>query len=224
MSSRSYDHYCGLAFALDAVGERWALLVVRELLCGPRRFGDLHAGMPGVATNTLTSRLAELEEKGLVCRHTLPPPASTSVYALTERGRALEPAILELVKWATPEVAAAALPGRSKGPKRKLHPLRATWLALALKSFFVKSQARGSGLVVLDVPTGALTVRVKAGTLEVRDRQAGDVADARLACTEDAVIGLCVGGLTVPQLQQLPQVTVEGDAEVLERVLAAFRR
>ena len=99
MSTRSYDQYCGLGFALDVIGERWAPLVVRELLCGPRRFSDLLAGMPGVATNTLTTRLEELERNGLINRSLLPPPAASAVYALTAKGRGLEPAIIALVRW-----------------------------------------------------------------------------------------------------------------------------
>src|SRR3954447_23862520 len=103
---RTYGDRCGIARALDAVGERWALLVVRELLLGPKRFTDLRAGLPGASPNVLAQRLRELEAAGVVERQTLPPPAAAQVYALTARGAALEPVILALGRWG----AEAALP------------------------------------------------------------------------------------------------------------------
>src|SRR5262250_1013315 len=99
MTDRSYSQFCGVAHALDLVGERWALLVVRELLGGPRRFTDLAKGLPGIRTNILTSRLKELERAGVVQRRTLPPPAASNVYELTEYGRELEPIVLSLGRW-----------------------------------------------------------------------------------------------------------------------------
>src|ERR671930_235062 len=93
---RTYGDRCGIARALDLVGERWALLVVRELLLGPKRFTDLRSGLPHVSPDVLSQRLRELEESGLVRRGKLPPPAGSRIYELTERGRQLEPVILEL--------------------------------------------------------------------------------------------------------------------------------
>src|SRR6185437_15881661 len=111
---RSYDDPCGLARALDLVGERWALLVVRELLLGPKRFADLRRGLPGLSQNVLAQRLRELEEAAVVTRRRLEPPASTWAYELTERGRELEPALLALAAWGSrtpmsPGAAAAEL-------------------------------------------------------------------------------------------------------------------
>ncbi len=98
-SARSYAEYCGLAQALDIVGERWTLLVVRELLFGPRRFGDLQAGLPGISTDLLTARLRTLEAVGAVQRRRLPPPASVRVYELTEFGRGLRKVLSGLAAW-----------------------------------------------------------------------------------------------------------------------------
>src|ERR1700733_9314856 len=98
-TSRSYGDACGIARALDVVGERWALLVVRELLFGPQRFSDLRRGLPGASSNMLTDRLRELEAHGVVRRRTLPPPAACSVYELTARGRDLEPTLDALGAW-----------------------------------------------------------------------------------------------------------------------------
>lgn len=218
LKTRSYEHFCGLAFALDVVGERWALLVVRELLVGPRRYSDLMAGLPGVATNTLTSRLEELEQHGLIKRQQLPPPAASAVYQLTERGRALEPAIVELVRWARPELARVDEP-------RRLAPLRASWLALALKSFFVPARARRArGHVVLELPTGALSVEVTDDGPVLRDRTSADRPDAVLRCREELVIALVTNATTLARATKHPGVTLEGDAKDFARVLSAFQR
>lgn len=99
MSRRSYDQYCAVARALDAVGERWCLLIVRELLRGPRRYTDLHADLPGVSTDILAARLKQLEGEGLAERRRLERPASATVYELTERGRELRPVIEALGEW-----------------------------------------------------------------------------------------------------------------------------
>lgn len=216
---RSYDHFCGLAFALDAVGERWGLLVVRELLAGPRRFSDLLAGMPGVATNTLTSRLEELEHHGLITRQQLPPPAASAVYELTERGRGLEAAVIELVRWAAPEVA------RASRERRRLAPLRTSWLALALKAFFVPAQAkRVQGQLVFQLPTGALMLEVKEGVLALRDATPADRPAARLRCSEAQVLELVLESTSLEALLKLPGVLLQGDARALGRVIATFRR
>ncbi|MDH6579259.1 DNA-binding HxlR family transcriptional regulator [Kitasatospora sp. MAP5-34] len=99
MSRRSYDQYCAIARALDAVGERWSLLIVRELLGGPRRYTDLHADLPGVSTDILATRLKQLEGEGLVVRRKLERPANATVYQLTERGLTLRQVVGALGEW-----------------------------------------------------------------------------------------------------------------------------
>src|SRR5215207_9479322 len=99
VSRRTYDQYCAVARALDVVGERWTLLLVRELLTGPKRFKDLLEGLPGIGTNLLTNRLKRLEGEEIVQRATLPPPAGSNVYELTELGWSLEPVIVSLSRW-----------------------------------------------------------------------------------------------------------------------------
>ena len=94
MAKRNYHQFCAIAHALDIVGERWTLLVVRELLMGPKRFTDLLSNLPGIGTNLLAARLKELEEQGIIERSTLPPPAASSVYVLTELG--------SICEWDTP--------------------------------------------------------------------------------------------------------------------------
>jgi len=99
VDKRRYGQFCGIAFALDLVGERWTMLIIRDLVLGPRRFKDLLDGLPGIATNLLAQRLKELEANGLVERVTLPPPAASAVYQLTAKGEGLEPAIMALGRW-----------------------------------------------------------------------------------------------------------------------------
>lgn len=123
-SHRSYADPCGIARALDVVGERWALLIVRELVLGPRRFGQLHAGLPDTSPNVLSQRLRELEQDGIVRRYTLEPPASLVVYELTARGRALEPVLLELARWG------------SSTPRMLGREMSVSSLVLALKAMF----------------------------------------------------------------------------------------
>jgi DNA-binding HxlR family transcriptional regulator len=101
MSRRSYDQYCAVARALDAVGERWSLLIVRELLGGPRRYTDLHADLPGLSTDILATRLKQLEADGLVLRRKLERPANAVVYELTEQGVTLRQVVLTLAEWGT---------------------------------------------------------------------------------------------------------------------------
>lgn len=99
-SKRRYEDACGTALALEFLGERWALLIVRELLLGPRRFGEIRTGLPGLSANVLTQRLAGLEADGIVVREKLPPPASVQVYALTPWGYEAEPLVLAMGRWA----------------------------------------------------------------------------------------------------------------------------
>ena len=96
---RSYDQYCAVARGLDVIGDRWTLLLVRDLLLGPKRYKDLLSGLPGIGTNLLADRLRELESAGLIERTVLPPPAGSTVYQLTEAGQALEPAVVALGRW-----------------------------------------------------------------------------------------------------------------------------
>ena len=115
MKTKSYNQYCGLAYALDRVGERWTLLIIRELSAGPRRFTDLLEGLPGISTNLLSERLKELDQQGMLRRRTLPPPAASSVYELTPLGQSLEKSLLELGRWGSQFVPASIEGALEKG-------------------------------------------------------------------------------------------------------------
>src|SRR5438876_3233632 len=154
MTSRSYDQFCGIARALDLVGERWALLIVRDLILGPKRFTDLKRGLPGVGTNILAARLKELERGGVVRRRTLPPPAASTVYELTDYGRGLEEILLAFGRWG-----ARTLGSRAPGQR-----LRSGWLAVALKAYFrPEAAAELHATVELRFPDGAYHARIDHG-------------------------------------------------------------
>src|SRR5215813_501744 len=129
---REFGQYCGLARALELVGERWALLIVRDLAAGPRRFTDLLAGMPGIPTNVLSTRLKELEASGIVERQIAPPPQRGVVYALTDSGRGLEPAIITLAAWGNGQL----------GDPRPGEFVPASTVAIALRATFNQAAAR----------------------------------------------------------------------------------
>ena len=133
MPTRSYGQFCGFARALEVVGERWALLIVRDLLVSPKRFTDLHRGLPGIPTNVLTERLKELEEAGVVHRRVLPRPASSIVYELTPYGQELEDVVLAIGRWG------AKISTRRDRKKRS----RPTSLVTALRTTFRRENARG---------------------------------------------------------------------------------
>lgn len=159
MSGRTYAQYCPLAKALDVVGERWTLLVVRELMEGAKRYTDLLAGLPGISTDMLATRLKEMEHTQLIVRRALPAPAASQVYELTPRGRELEPALMALVGF-----------GLALLDKRKDEQFRIHWLGLTLRRMFHRERARGVRLTVLfEVEGEALHAIIAAQRLTIRE-------------------------------------------------------
>ncbi len=172
-TKRTYGDACGMARALDRVGERWALMVVRELLLGPKRFTDLRTGLPGVSADVLAQRLRELEESGIVERRRLPPPAATQVYDLTGWGRELGPVLRELGRWG----ARAQAPPPDAGMSIDAH-------ALSLSTLFRSDLADDLSLrVALRLGDARYAVTVDGGTVAVRT---GEPADAGLTITGTA--------------------------------------
>ncbi|MFB7914905.1 winged helix-turn-helix transcriptional regulator [Streptomyces sp. NPDC056061] len=148
---RSYDQFCATARSLDSVGDRWTLLIVRELLAGPRRYTDLHADLPGVSTDVLASRLKDMEQNGLATRRRLPPPAAASVYELTERGRGLLPVLAALAEWGAPALV----------ERRPTDAVRAHWFALPLLRAL--DGVAHPGVVEVHLDEGEFHVRAGAG-------------------------------------------------------------
>src|ERR1044071_128601 len=156
MTTRSYEQYCAIAKALDLVGERWTLLIARELLGGPKRYTDLLSGIPGIATDMLAARLKSLEEFELVEKRTLPPPAASVVYELPPHGRKLESTLRDL-----------AIFGASFLDRRRGEAFRIQWLAFPLRMMFRPERAAGKKLIVQFETNGeGPHARVNDGAIE----------------------------------------------------------
>ncbi|MEV6804707.1 winged helix-turn-helix transcriptional regulator [Streptomyces sp. NPDC051132] len=204
---RSYDQYCSAARALDLVGDRWTLLIVRELLAGPRRYTDLHADLPGVSTDVLASRLKEMERDGLATRRRLPPPGAAYVYELTARGRELLPVLQALSTWGRPEL----------GERRPTDAVRAHWFALPLLRAL-----DGEGVVEVRLEEGDFHLRVGAAEGPVYgDGPAPGEADARLVLDAAACGAIARGELTLPDAVREGRVTVTGDGTPAKALRAA---
>lgn len=207
---RSYRDLCGIARALDVVGERWSLLVVRELLYGPKRFADLHRGLPGLSQNVLTQRLRDLEESGVLARRRALPPVAGSVYELTERGRALDPVLLALGRWGSP-----LPPG--PGSAAELSP---DALVVALRTTYTGT-AR-PGVVQLRLPGDAFTLTIDdGGGLRAARGEAAD-PDATLTCAVRTVQDLVFDGRPLDDAVDAGEAAADGDTVLLRRFLASF--
>ena len=176
-SSRPYDDACGTAHALELVGERWALLVARELMLGPRRFSDLRAALPGLSANVLTQKLAGLEDSGVIRRRRLEPPAGVQVYELTDWGLELEEALKVLGRWA------------ARSPRHDpTLPLSAVSLMLSLRTMYAPTPGVRDMTVAFELGGESYFARIEGGALTTgRGRPAP--ADVRLTSTPEAVAG-----------------------------------
>jgi DNA-binding HxlR family transcriptional regulator len=192
---KHYDQYCPMAHALDLVGERWSLLVVRELMPGPKRYTDLAEHLPGIGTNILASRLRDLEAAGIVEKRTLPPPAASRVYQLTPYGQELRPVMRELALWGA----------RSLGPPTDDDELYPGWLENALGT-----------LLAPFAPPGRFVFRIGDEVASIVDceAQSGPVEDADVVVEGDPV-----GVYHMFVDQRLDLVTVEGDRNLLEQLI-----
>jgi DNA-binding HxlR family transcriptional regulator len=206
---RSYGQYCSVAKALDVLGERWTLLIVRELLArGACRYTDLRAGLPGIATNLLADRLRELETAGIVEREDAPPPVATTLFSLTERGRAIEPLISELGRWGVPLM-------RDSSPDEQF---RAQWLRLPVRMFLTDRQPDRPASTV-EVHAGDQTVVIDAAEGTVSMRLGTDPnADAVLTASPPEILSLMSGAVTLRQAIKRG-LRIDGSRAAVERIL-----
>jgi DNA-binding HxlR family transcriptional regulator len=195
--TKRYDDYCPVAHALGLVGERWALLVVLELMRGPKRYTDLAENLRGIGTNILASRLRDLEAAGVVTKRTLPPPAASKVYELTDYGRELRPVIRELALWGA----------RSLGPPTAGDELFPGWLANALDTVLAPL-----------APPGRFEFRVGGEVASLVD---GEVLDGPVEDPDVVVEGDAEGVYYMFIQRRLDCVSVEGDPGLLEELIAA---
>jgi DNA-binding HxlR family transcriptional regulator len=211
-TKRSYQDACRFAYALDLVGERWALLVVRELLLGPKRFTDLRAGLPHASTNILSERLRELEQNAIVRHRKLPPPAGSSVYELTEWGRELEPVVTKLGAWG----ARSPLPPAAQtiGPDS---------IVLALGSLF-DPEAAGDLDAAYDLRIGEDCFLVGVTGGEVRlERGAAENPAATLAFPDSATMAaVLTAQLSLEEALASGALRIEGSKQATKRFLRLF--
>ncbi len=201
-----YDDACGAAHALELLGERWALLVVRELMFGPRRFSELREGLPGISANVLTQRLEGLEAAAVVVRRQLPPPANVQVYELTPWGRETEPIFQAMGRWAA----------RSPAHDPTL-PLSAASILLSFRTMFDGKRAKGVDATVgLRIGKDTYVARVKDGEITIRRDALHDV-DVTLAGEPEVIASVVYGGRPSSAL------TIEGDRPLAKTFLSLFR-
>ena len=196
--NRSYGDQCGVARSLDVIGERWALLIVRELLLGPKRFNDLLAGLAGASPNVISQRLRELTGSGVIRQRDLGPPARVRVYELTEWGRELEPVVLHLGQWGT----RAPLPeGAGWGLDSLLLALQATADPAVVK-----------GRYQLRVGTDVFTVDGTSGSVRVR-RGTADRPDAALTTDADTLHAVTLGKHSIAETVKSGDLRLDGDPQ-----------
>ena len=208
---RWYDDACGTAMALELVGERWSLLIVRELMFGPRRFGELKNGLPGISANVLTQRLEGMEAAGILTRRKLPPPASVQVYELTRLGYAAETPIKELGRWAA---------------QSTLHdptlPLSPASIMMSFRTMLSAERSTGINAVVgFRFGEEHFRGRLADGRIEIAR---GDTGDASLVFTGTPMtLGAAVyGGVPLAELEAAGALAVEGDRALADRFLTLF--
>src|SRR5438045_1337167 len=194
---KHYGQYCPLAHTLDLVGDRWALLIVRELMHGPKRYTDLVEHLPGMGTNSLAARLRDLENAGVVAKRTLPPPAASKVYDLTDYGRALRPALRELALWGA----------RSLGPPAEHDELFQGWLANAMDT-----------VIAPLAPAGRFEFRCGEEIASLVD---GEVVDGAIGDADVVVQGEPDGIYYLFTDRCLDLVSIDGDQALLEQLLDA---
>ena len=200
---RRYDDACGTAHALDLIGERWSLLVMRELMLGPKRFSDLKNDLPGISANVLTQRLEGLEASGLLVRRRLPPPAPAQVYELTDWGMEAEPIVQALGRWAA----------RSPAHDPTL-PLSGTSLMLSFRTMFDPARAQAlAARIGFRIAPESYVAEIRAGRIDTRRGQAAG-ADLILTGAATAIAAAVYGGVPLEALEAEGALEITGDREL----------
>lgn len=209
---RSYHQYCGVARGLDLVGDRWTLLVVRDLLLGPMRFTDLHDSLVGIGTNLLSARLRQMEAAGIVSRAVLPPPAGSSVYQLTERGQELEPVVMAIGAWGS----------QCLGDRRPDDVMSVRSYLLAMRAL-CRLEVDADRLDVFELRIEDQVFEVRAGGGRCVTRAGGaDDASAVLAMDLETLDAILLGGLTAEDALERRPVSSFEDQSSLRRFVALF--
>lgn len=208
---RSYQQYCAVAKALDVVGDRWVLLIVRELMTsGPSRYTDLMKGLPGIATNLLADRLKEMEKAGVIRSWAAPPPVATTLFSLTERGEALRPLLEELGRWGSPLM----------GVPQPNNVFRSHWLVFPFDAY-LEDRAPHDPPVAVQVRTGDEPMVIETVDGKVRTRRGTvEKPDAVLEGRPGLILGLLAGRLDLSEARKRG-LEFKGNQRVLSRLIAA---
>lgn len=203
---RGYDDACGTAHALELIGERWALLVLRELMLGPRRFSQLRADLPGISANVLTQRLSELEERGLVAKKRLPPPASVQVYEATEWGLEAEPIVQTLGRWA------------ARSPRHDpTLPISGVSILLSMRTMMNAKRAKGiDARIGFRFGPDSYVARLRKGQIKIR-RGEIEACDLVVAADPPANLAAVMYGKAPYDL-----IEWSGDRKLLDRFVDLF--
>lgn len=205
---RSYDEYCALAKSLDVVGDRWTLLIVRELaIQGACRYTDLRNGLPRIATNLLADRLRELEQAGVISREDAPPPIATTLFHLTPRGEQLRPVLEDLTRWGLPLMV-------------EQHPndaVRSHWLAWAIELMLTDHEAEHPPVTIeLRIGDRPIVIETRDGTIHTRLGRS-EHADATLIGEPKPVLGFLLGMIELADAKHAG-ITYEGDLQTIDRI------
>ncbi|NIJ07514.1 DNA-binding HxlR family transcriptional regulator [Sphingomonas vulcanisoli] len=209
---RWYDDACGMALAMDLIGERWTLIILRELMYGPRRFGEIRREVPGISANVLTQRLERLEETGVVVREKLPPPASVQVYALTEWGRESEAMMATLGRWAV---------------RSPLHdptlPLSGAALMMSFRTMLDPGRAEGIDAVIgFRIGPDSFTAHLHDGGLDVARGEAEAPVLTFTADEAGAIAAAVYGGADFDSLIRAMMLKIDGDRALADRFVTLF--
>jgi DNA-binding HxlR family transcriptional regulator len=207
---KQYGQFCSVARALDVLGDRWAMLVVRELLLGPKRYTDLRDGLPGVGTNVLAVRLRELEDADIVSREKLPSPAAANVYALTDDGLALRPVVDELARWGL----------RLMDQPQRGDVVRTGWLVYSLAVSTSAAGLPAGSELQLDLDAETHTLVVRGDRFEAHQGSAARPI-AVITAPRRALFRIATGQARRRELESDGQIAIEGDKRVARRFLDA---
>jgi len=214
MREHRYQQYCALARTLDVAGDRWTLLIVRELVPGPRRFTDLIDGLPGVSRKLLTDRLRALERDGIIARKELPPPAARQVYELTDDGRDLGTAMAPLIAWGA----------RRIGDRKPGESFRARWPAVAMAGLADREAAKGvSEVYQFLIGDSAFHFTVDDGSIEVHDGQVREPAVV-VSTDEETWAEVASGKIRFSSAAATGALTTTGDRRAVKRFREIFSR
>jgi DNA-binding HxlR family transcriptional regulator len=208
---RTYGEACGIPRALDRVGERWSLMIVRELVLGPKRFTDIRAGLPGLSPDILAQRLRDLEETGVIARKTLPPPAASKVYELTEWGHELEPVLIALGRWGA----------RAPGPPADACMSFDSHILSLLTLFDPKVAGDFETTLELRLDGRPFRAELHGGELEIVPGEPA-APDATVTGTADALLAVSHGRRELDEAVRSGDMAIEGDGAAVKRFLGLF--